>query len=103
MKGLKCTTSNCEFNEGFHCKAGVVNIDKRGNCITRIKRENGVIEQEFVNMEVSSEFNYSDNEDTLIKCNSTDCSYNKCFKCAADFINVGEKLLSTKCKTRTKE
>ena len=42
MKGLKCTTSNCEFNEGFHCKAGVVNIDKRGNCITRIKRENGV-------------------------------------------------------------
>ena len=103
MKGLKCTTSNCEFNEGFHCKAGVVNIDKRGNCITRIKRENGVIEQEFVNMEVSSEFNYSDNEDTLIKCNSTDCSYNKCFKCSADFISVGEKLLSTKCKTRTKE
>ena len=43
MKGLKCTTSNCEFNEGFHCKAGVVNIDKRGNCITRIKRENASI------------------------------------------------------------
>lgn len=102
MKGLKCTTSNCEFNEGCHCKAGIITIDKHANCASKVKRENGIIEQEFVNMEVGQEFNYNDNDESLIKCDSTDCIYNKCFRCSANFVNVGDKLLNTKCLTKTK-
>lgn len=102
MKGLKCMTSSCEFNEGCHCTAGVISIDKKGNCATRVRRENGAIEQEFVNMEVASEFDYNDNEDTLIKCASTECQFNKNCKCEANFVNVGEKLMNTKCLTREK-
>ena len=38
MKGLKCTTSNCEFNNNYHCTAGFITINKRGVCVTRQKR-----------------------------------------------------------------
>ncbi len=102
MKGLKCTTSNCEFNEGCHCRAGIINVDKHGNCATKLRRENGVIEQEFINMETAAEFDYSDNDDTFIECGSTECMHNKSNKCAAEHITVGDKMMHTKCKTKAK-
>lgn len=100
MKGLKCTTQNCEFNEGYHCTAGILNIDKAGNCKTKLKRENGVIEQEFVNMETAQEFDYADNEDLLIECYSTDCIHNKNRRCFAKHVKICDCLMRTKCKTR---
>ena len=102
MKGIKCTTSNCEFNEGCHCRAGIVNVDKNGNCDTKLKRENGVIEQEFINMETAAEFSFDSSDDTFIECKSNGCAHNKNNKCLAEHINVGDKMMHTKCKSREK-
>ena len=102
MKGLKCTTNNCEFNEGCHCRAGIINIDKSGACKTKLKREHGVIEQEFINMETAEEFDYMDNDDVLIECESINCKHNKNFRCSAGNVKVDDKLYRTKCTTREK-
>lgn len=101
MKGLKCTTANCEFNECFHCIAGVINISENAVCKSKIKRTNGVIEQEFVNMEAAEEFDYDNNQDVLIECESTACVYNNSHRCYADLVNIGDGLLRTKCMTKT--
>lgn len=100
MKGLKCTTANCEYNEGCHCKAGIINIGSNGVCESKIKRENGVMEQEFINMEVASEFSYEDNDDVLIECDSTKCIYNHAHRCNSDIVTVSDSIIKTKCKTK---
>lgn len=102
MRGLKCTTDNCEFREGCHCTAGIVNITKSGRCASKIKRDGGVLEQEFSNMEAAEEFDYSKNMDLLIDCESTNCYYNKHNRCTSPIVNVEDKLVNTKCVTRCK-
>lgn len=100
MKGLKCTTANCEHNEGYHCMAGVINISKNATCRTKVKRENGVIEQEFINMELAQEFDYSHNEELLIECDSIDCKHNANHRCKAQNVDIGDSMIKTKCFTK---
>lgn len=102
MKGLKCTTDNCEFNKACHCTAGIVNITKSGRCASKIKRNGGVLEQEFANMEAAEEFDFAKSQDTLIECESTDCYYNKDLHCSAAIVNVSDGMVKTKCVTRCK-
>ena len=102
MKGLKCTTTNCEYNHGYHCKAGVINVSKRGTCLTKVKREYGALGQSFANQayEASEDFDYSKNEDVLIQCDSCKCMYNKEHQCRSSVVTVGNGLVKTKCFTK---
>lgn len=104
MKGLKCTTTNCEYNNSYHCSAGVINVSKKSVCTTRIKRENGALEQIFSNtqsgMEAGQDFDYSKNEDVIIQCDSTLCVYNSDHICASGVVTVGNGFISPKCFTK---
>lgn len=100
MKGLKCTTNNCEYNEACHCKAGIINVSEHAVCETKMKRANGVMEQEFTNMEAAEEFDYNKNEDILIECNSTKCKYNNAHRCTSSIVSVSDGMFRTKCKTK---
>ena len=104
MKGLKCTTTNCEYNHGYHCKAGVINISSRGVCTTKIKREYGALGQAFQNraegFEAAEDFDYSKNEDVLIQCDSSKCMYNKDALCRSSVVTVGNGIVRTRCFTK---
>ena len=100
MKGLKCTTSNCEFNNNYHCTAGFITINKRGVCETRQKREMGILEQTKVNMEASKDFSYEDNDDTFIQCNCFQCKYNRGCTCTSKTVDIKDGLLKTRCFTK---
>lgn len=102
MKGLKCTTDNCEFNQACRCSAGIINITKSGRCASKIKRTGGILEQEFTNMEAAEDFDYSKNTEVLIECNSDECYYNKDLHCSAAIVNVDDGMVKTKCVTRCK-
>ncbi len=99
MTNCKCTTSNCIHNLKCHCNAGVVTIDDRGLCDTKLKRAGGALEQTFAEIEAGDDF-IPDNP-LSIEC-TADCIYNKDKKCTAGAIYVSDSFARTKCQTRQK-
>ena len=79
MKGLKCTTCNCEFNRACHCNAGVIKVGKTGVCETRQKRRYGIIQQNSVNIEAAKDFDYESGKEVLIHCECAGLMRTKCF------------------------
>ena len=88
MSGLKCTTRNCEHNCNCHCNAGVIFIGKNGACKTKQKREYGVLEQEKTNIEAAKDFDFNENDQVCIQCDSTKCCYNYNNSCCSQIVNV---------------
>lgn len=100
MMQLKCTTSNCQHNLKGHCNAGIVSINEKGVCETKIKRAGGALEQTFVELEASEEF--LNDAPNAVQC-IANCVYNKDNRCCASSILVGDMMLNTKCATRIKQ
>ena len=100
MKGLKCTTSNCIYNNAGHCEAGIINIDKNGVCKTKMKEKFNNIDNEYSKMEVANDFDYEDNEDVLIECNACHCIYNHDNICNAKLVTIQDGVAKTKCVTK---
>ncbi len=100
MKGLKCTTHNCTHNRNCHCHAGIINVGKTGVCMTKQKREYGILEQNAVNLEAARDFDFSDSDDLLIQCDSTKCKFNRDRICTSNAVHVGDSVLRTKCYTK---
>jgi len=100
MKGLRCTTSNCEYNRNMHCTAITVDISKRGVCRTKMKREGGMLAQVFENFEAASELDL-EFQDVTVRC-SAECLFNVNRICGRDAINVEDGFVNTKCFTRKK-
>lgn len=100
MKGLRCTTLNCEHNIMNCCTAGIVNISTTGACATKMKREGGILAQSFRDMEASEELRTDLAErDNLVQCEAN-CEYNDNYKCTASHILIEDGILKTKCYTR---
>ncbi|MFW5780280.1 MAG: DUF1540 domain-containing protein [Bacillota bacterium] len=99
MIQLKCTTSNCQHNLKCHCNAGVIMVNEKGVCDTKIKRAGGALEQTFAELEASEEF-LSD-APGVVQCYA-ECVYNKDGRCTANSLLVGDMMLNTKCATRIK-
>lgn len=99
MNQLKCTTTNCQHNLKCHCNAGIIGIDEKAICSSRIKRAGGALEQTFAELEASEEF-LSD-APGVVQCDA-DCVYNRDRRCAATSILVSDQMLRTKCATRIK-
>ena len=94
MKGLRCTTTNCEHNHACHCDAGVINISKSAVCTTKQKRNMGTLGQAF---EAASDFDRLNDDNTFVQCDSVDCVYNKHRLCCAQAITVSDGKIRTKC------
>lgn len=99
MMQLKCTTSNCQHNLKCHCNAGLITVDERGACVSKIKRAGGALEQTFKEMEASDEF--LNDAPSVVQC-MADCIYNDNRHCTATSLLVHDKLMNTKCATRIK-
>lgn len=101
MRGLRCTTSNCEHNECEHCMAGIIDISANAACATKMKREGGDLSQIFANYEAAPELDMLENIDTVVQCNA-DCLFNVNGMCSLEAISVEDGILKTKCMTRKK-
>lgn len=99
MKGLMCTTCNCEHNRNCRCLAGIVNFNKRGACDTRRKRD-GLPRTGNVAIEAARDFEYGMAPDVLVKCDCVDCTYNRNRVCACESIEVGDSMIKTRCFTK---
>ncbi len=99
MKGLMCTTGNCEHNRNCRCLAGIVDFDKHGVCKSRCKR-GGMPKQNGAAIEAALDFEYGYSPDVLVKCECADCAYNRNRVCACESIDVGDALVRTRCFTK---
>ena len=99
MMQLKCTTRNCQHNLKCHCNAGLITVNEKGVCDSKIKRAGGALEQTFKEMEASEEF--LNDAPSVVRCNA-ECLYNKEKHCSATSLLVADVMLSTKCGTRIK-
>lgn len=99
MMQLKCTTSNCQHNLKCHCNAGLITVNQKGVCDSKIKRAGGALEQTFKEMEASDEF--LNDAPSVVQC-TADCVYNSNSHCTATSLLVNDMMLSTKCATRIK-
>lgn len=100
MKGLRCTTNNCEYNRNMRCTAISVDISQRGVCNTKMKREGGILAQVFENFEAAGELD-AEYKEVIVRC-SADCLYNVNRICGKDNITVEDGFASTKCFSRKK-
>lgn len=99
MKGLMCTTGNCEHNRNCRCLAGIVDFDKHGVCKSRCKR-GGIPNQNGAAIEAAIDFEYGYSPDVLVKCECADCTYNRNRVCSCESIDVGDALVRTHCFTK---
>ena len=100
MKGLRCTTANCEYNRNLHCTAIAVDISPRAVCNTKMKREGGMLAQVFENFEAANELDV-EYKDVTVHCDA-ECLYNINRVCGRDSITVEDGIVSTKCFSRKK-
>ncbi len=102
MKGLNCTTTNCEFNRNGKCTAISVEISNRGICNTKMKRDGGMLSQMFESFETAGELeDIANPKDVVVRCDAN-CLYNVNRICGRENINVEDSLISTKCFSRKK-
>lgn len=101
MKGLRCTTANCEHNKCEHCLAGVVDINEKGVCKSKIKRDGGALAQLFDNYESATAFDFTENEN-IVQC-AADCIYNLNSECTRERLLVEDGVIKTKCADRRKD
>ncbi len=100
MLQLKCTTANCQHNVKCHCNAGIISVNDKGLCDSKIKRPGGALEQTFKDMEAGDEF--LNDAPSVVQCTAR-CVYNKNNRCSSTAILVHDVMLSTKCATRIKK
>lgn len=100
MMQLKCTTANCQHNLKCHCNAGMIRVDDKGVCESRMKRAGGALEQTFKELEAGEEL-LSD-APSAVQCEA-DCLYNENNYCRATSLLVSDKFMQTKCQTRIKK
>lgn len=101
MENLICHTSNCEHNIKSKCLAGIISVDEKGNCLTRVKRDGGILSQTFADIEAAEDFDILDVNGTSVHCECEKCVHNENTQCYADHILVDDTLLKTKCFTKT--
>ena len=100
MNQLKCTTMNCKHNLKSHCNASVIGLNEKAQCMSKIKRAGGALEQTFAELEAADDFLAQ--APSIVQCDA-DCVYNDNKRCSATSILVKDTLLNkTRCETRIK-
>jgi hypothetical protein len=101
MDMLICHTSNCEHNVKSKCLAGIVSVNEKGVCLTKVKREGGILSQTFADIEAAEDFDILDTNHSSVQCKCSECVHNDIGLCYADHIVVDDALIRTKCITKT--
>lgn len=96
MKDLKCTTANCEHNKLGKCRAGIIHIDTKGFCATKMKRDGGILAQDFSDFEAANAEEPENETDTFVECQAN-CVFNNNNVCTKDGIKVSDGIFKTKC------
>ncbi|MBR6751579.1 MAG: DUF1540 domain-containing protein [Clostridia bacterium] len=100
MNQLKCTTINCKNNLKSHCNASVIGLNDKAQCMSKIKRAGGALEQTFAELEAADDFLAQ--APSIVQCDA-ECVYNENHRCHATSILVKDTLLmKTRCETRIK-
>ncbi|MBO4535247.1 MAG: DUF1540 domain-containing protein [Clostridia bacterium] len=101
MKGLRCTTDNCQHNCHERCEAGIIDISQHGTCKSKIKREGGALSQLFEDYEAGPDYSM-DEPELIVQCDA-DCIYNSNHLCTKEHVSVQDGLIATKCFSRKKD
>lgn len=101
MKGLKCTTANCEYNSHNHCMAGIINVSETAVCKTKLKREGGALSQIFAEYEAAPDIGLLEETETVVQCDA-DCIYNVNHICTREHLSIDDSFVRTKCFSRKK-
>ena len=99
MEQLKCKTVNCRHNLKGHCNAGVIGMDEKARCMTKMKRLGGALEQTFAELEAADDM--LADAPAIVQCDA-ECIYNHERRCTATSILVKDKMFKTLCATRIK-
>ncbi|HPD02132.1 MAG TPA: DUF1540 domain-containing protein [Eubacteriales bacterium] len=102
MKNLICHTNNCEHNIKSRCTAGIITISDHARCLSKIRRDGGILAQAFADVEAGADFDMMSAVETAVQCNF-DCVHNSKHRCTLDHITVDDTIRGTICKTRIKE
>ena len=98
MKGLRCTTANCEYNCLERCQAGIIDVSAGAVCKSKTKREGGALSQVFAGYEAGSTYPMEEPE-LIVQC-AADCIYNHNSLCTREHVNVADGHLRTRCTSR---
>ncbi|MBQ9145300.1 MAG: hypothetical protein IJX70_02380 [Clostridia bacterium] len=101
MKGLRCTTDNCEHNCHERCTAGIIDINAHGVCKSKLKRDGGSLEQLFSAYEAGESFEELEPE-LIVQCEA-DCIYNCNHLCTRENLSIQDGAWRTKCFSRKKD
>lgn len=99
MMQLKCQAKNCVHNLKCHCNAGIIDVNEKAKCMSKIKRNGGALEQTFKELEAAEEF--LNDAPSVVQCDA-DCVYNDHNRCGATSIMLKDNMMSIKCVTRIK-
>lgn len=89
MSKIKCNQEKCKYNSCEHCTLDDIQVDKEANCISYKegkKQDNSKFE--FASLESLS---------NGVKCNATECLYNKSRNCTVNHLNIGRNKNSAPC------
>lgn len=101
MKGLRCTTNNCEYNSRDHCTAGIINVSESAVCRTKVRREGGALSQIFAEYEAAPDIEMLDETESVVQCDA-DCIYNTNHMCTRENLSIEDSVIRTKCFSRKK-
>ncbi len=101
MKGLRCTTNNCEYNSRDHCTAGIINISENAVCRTKVRREGGALSQIFAEYEAAPDIELLDETEIVVQCDAN-CIYNTNHMCTRENLSIEDSVIRTKCFSRKK-
>lgn len=100
---IKCRKTSCRFNKGLSCTASFVEIGQATKCQSFVR---GGDEFDFSRrmFETAPEFGSSRNiKQVNLKCESTDCLFNKECRCNANGITVLDEQNKPQCGTFIKQ
>ncbi|NLZ24916.1 MAG: hypothetical protein GX891_00425 [Clostridiales bacterium] len=101
MERIICYTKNCEHNLKNVCFAGVITVGEKAVCLSKSKREGGMLAQVFADAEASEELADAGSYECLVQCNCH-CVFNKNNICSSNAIEIDDTFINTKCMTRIK-
>lgn len=97
MKGLRCTTDNCQYNLGERCQAGIIDVSAGAVCRSKTKREGGALAQLFAGYEAAAA--PMEDPELIVQCDA-DCIYNQNHLCTREHLTIQDGVVRTRCTSR---
>lgn len=89
MSKIKCNQKKCKYNNYEHCMKEGIKVDEKADC--KSYEEGQKID--------NSKFEFATFESlrNIVKCNATECLYNRQKNCTVENLNIGRNNNSAPC------